>query len=521
MPQDPLELLWSHRLNFAAGGAPLVTIRLMEGQSEIAVRPRGPARLRPRGGAEVALPAGAAVRVRLRESRPATLAHFPLLGQFQFRDRAGLEAARARWEGRGVKVRLRALGGVYGILGRVIDNRTTLLLAEGDGSEAAARAFADEAGRAFGQRPGIFTDLVALPSGTLEVLDASGRRLAEAEGTISLDVEGDAGFVVSRVEHDLGYAAHGFEDRAYRGRLYATVDASGRLAAVDALALEELLRGLVPSEMPSGVAPEALKAQAVTARSNVLAQIGTRHLTDPYVLCAEVHCQAYRGEAAQVPATDAAVRATAGEALFGRRDRSLVDAVYHAMCGGYGEDNEAVWGNIPDPSLRGRPDLPAAEAAAWKGGLADEGRLAAFLTDAPRAWCARPAGGRPDRYRWERRFTQAEVDQIAAPLGTGPVTGMAVPSRGVSGRARSLRLEGGEGSALVQGELRIRRLFRNLPSSMFLVSREGDGWVFRGGGWGHGAGMCQWGAVGRAEAGQDYRLILRAYYSGAEVVRIY
>ncbi|HZY03469.1 MAG TPA: SpoIID/LytB domain-containing protein [Anaeromyxobacteraceae bacterium] len=516
-----MDLLWSHRLNFAAGGAPLVTIRLMEGQSEIAFRPLGPGHLRPRGRAEVAVPAGAALRVRLRGARPATLAHFPLLGQFEFRDRAGLEAARRLWEGRGVKVRLRALGGVYGIMGRVIDNRRSLLLADGDGSEAAAGAFADEAGRAWGQRPGIFTDLVAPPGGTLEVLDAAGRRLAEADGAVSLDVEGDAGFVVSRVEHDPGYAAHGFEDRAYRGRLYATVDAAGRLAAVDALALEELLRGLVPSEMPSSVAPEALKAQAVTARSNVLAQIGTRHLTDPYVLCAEVHCQAYRGEAAQVAATDAAVRATAGEALFSRRDRSLVDAVYHAMCGGHGEDNDAVWGNNPDPNLRGRPDLPAAEVAAWKGGLADEGRLGAFLASGPRAWCARPANGRPDRYRWERRFTRAEVDQVAAPLGTGPVEAMMVLARGVSGRARSLRLQGTQGSALVHGELRIRRLFRNLPSSMFLVRRDGDGWVFRGGGWGHGAGMCQWGAVGRAEAGQDYRLILRSYYSGAEVVRIY
>ncbi len=514
-----MELLWSHRLNFAANGAPLVTIRLMEGQSEVAFRPRGPARLKPRGGAEVALAAGAAVRVRLRDARPATLAHFPLLGQLEFRDHAGLEAARRLWEQRGVRPRLRLLGGIYGILGHVIDNRRNLLLADGDGSEAGVRAFAEHAARAWGERPGTFTDLVARPSGTLDVVDASGRRLASADGVVSLDVEGDAGFAVSRVEHDVGYPAHGFEDRTYRGRLHVTVDASGRLAVVDAVALEELLRGLVPSEMPANLPAEALKAQAVTARSNVLAQIGTRHLTDPYVLCAEVHCQAYRGEAAQVPATDAAVRLTAGEALFGR-DRSLVDAVYHAMCGGYGEDNETVWGNVPDPNLRGRPDLPPGEAAAWKGGLAREARLASFLAGAPRGWCAR-ASGRPDRYRWERRFSQAEVDQIAAPLATGRVAAMVVPARGVSGRARALRIEGAQGSATVHGELRIRRLFRNLPSSMFLVSHDGDAWVFRGGGWGHGAGMCQWGAVGRAGAGQDYRQILRAYYSGAEVARIY
>jgi SpoIID/LytB domain protein len=73
----------------------------------------------------------------------------------------------------------------------------------------------------------------------------------------------------------------------------------------------------------------------------------------------------------------------------------------------------------------------------------------------------------------------------------------------------------------VHGELRIRRLLRNLPSAMFVVDREGPVTVLRGGGWGHGVGMCQWGAVGRAESGQGYREILRASFEGAEVARIY
>jgi SpoIID/LytB domain protein len=57
---------------------------------------------------------------------------------------------------------------------------------------------------------------------------------------------------------------------------------------------------------------------------------------------------------------------------------------------------------------------------------------------------------------------------------------------------------------------------------MFTIDREaGGGWRLRGGGWGHGAGLCQWGAVGRARAGQDHREILRAYFSGAEVAKVY
>jgi stage II sporulation protein D len=517
-PDDPLDLLWSHRLNFAAGGAPLVTIRLMEGQDEITFRPHGRARLRARGGPAVEIPAGEVLRVRARGALPAALTYHPLLGEAEHADRRRVASIRRLWEGRGVEVVQRLTGGVYGIAGHVIDNRHVLLVASGDGSERFAREFAEDAYARYGARTGIFTEVVRRPSGWLEVFDAGGRQVARGDALVTLEVSDDAGVTVARVEHDVGYAAHGFDDRDYRGRLHVTLDASGRLAAVLAIPLEELLRGLVPSELPAGSPREALKAQAVTARSNVLAQIGTRHLTDPYVVCSEVHCQAYRGEAAQAPSTDAAVRATAGEALF--RGRELVDAVYSAMCGGHGEDNDVVWPNLPDPALRGRPDLPTG-GGRWSGGLSEGARLRAFLRDAPGAWCARAAGGPHSRYRWRRRFGPRELEAIGDTLGVGRVRSLEVTQRGVSGRARALEVVGDSGRIVVERELRIRQLLGNLPSAMFVVDRDRDALVLHGGGWGHGVGMCQWGAVGRAQAGQGYRTILRAYYAGADVARIY
>ncbi len=133
----------------------------------------------------------------------------------------------------------------------------------------------------------------------------------------------------------------------------------------------------------------------------------------------------------------------------------------------------------------------------------------------------------PTKYRWERRFTAAEVNALTAPLEVGPVQAMAVADRGVSGRARVLTVAGETGATQVRGELNIRRLFGNLNSAMFLVSAERgpdgkiSGWLFRGGGWGHGVGMCQTGAIGRAEAGQSYRQILEHYFNGAQVSKIY
>lgn len=520
LPGDPLELLWGHRLDFS-GGVPLVTIRLVEGREEIAFSARAPGGLEARGGPRVPVSPGVWLRARVRAGRPATLSYRPLLAEFEARDRSGLARAREAWERRGVPTRIRASGGIYGIAGRVIDNRRSLLVADGTFTEASSAAFAASAFERFGERPRVEAELVARPSGEVEVVGPDGSPLARGDTVVVLETSGSGGFALAAVDRDPAQPGRGTEERSYHGRLLLTVDSSGKLAAVSALPLEELLRGLVPSEMPAGSPTEALKAQAVTARSNVLAQIGTRHLSDPWTLCSEVHCQAYRGDVAQTAATDAAVRATAGEALFGREDRRLVDAVYSAMCGGHGEDNDAVWDTAPDPNLRGRPDLPAASAAAWSGGLASETRLRSFLGGAPPAYCAHAPGAPPDRYRWERHLSAEELDALVGALGVGPVRALLVEARGASGRARSLRVEGERGSATIHGELQIRRVLGNLPSAMFLVEREGDGWVFRGGGWGHGAGMCQWGAIGRAAAGQEYREILRAYYSGAEVARIY
>jgi SpoIID/LytB domain protein len=320
----------------------------------------------------------------------------------------------------------------------------------------------------------------------------------------------------------VGYDFHSFEDRSYRGSLLLTLDRMGKLAVINRVALEDLLSGLVPSEIFARAHPEALKAQAVTARGEVLAKIGLKHLADPYLLCSEQHCAVYKGKTGEVASTNEAVLRTRGEALFSQ-DGRLVDSVYSAVCGGHTENNENVWGGPPDPSLRGQPDLIEGKGEA---GPSPE-NLAAFLSTPEPSACRLSTFSQPSRYRWERHFQSADLDTRTSALGVGHVQAITVTERGVSGRAKALTLSGEEGATEVRGELEIRKLFGMLNSSMFLVEpqRKADGtiteWVFRGGGWGHGVGMCQTGAAGRAEAGQSYRTILRHYFNGAEVSPIY
>lgn len=513
------------RLDFR-GGNPIVPIRLMEGRDQVSFWGRGRLRMRVHGGLEKVVESPARVRwtVRITSGRPAVLSASVQLGEFRFTDKAGLAAEQRQWDERGVKTRVHVLGTVFGISGKVIDNRRYLLLLDGAQPLEEARARQAEFLRTHGVRTTLLEQEVAPPGGVLELLDAEGSSVALGEGRISVEAADDGFIDVAQVEYGVGYDFHSFEDRTYRGALQIAVDRHGKLAAVNLIPLEELLNGLVPAEIFARSHPEALKAQAVTARGEVLAKIGTKHLADPYFLCSEQHCAVYRGLTGEALSTNAAVAKTRGEALFSA-DGRLVDSVYSAVCGGHTEHNDIVWGGPPNPSLRGRPDLIGPPARKLPDPRTE---LGAFL-DVPQlpAACRLSSLTSPGKFRWERRFGREEVDKLTAHLGIGRVVAMAVSERGASGRVRLLTLSGEAGATQLRGELNIRRLFGMLNSGMFLVSLEGGGdgrpaqWVFRGGGWGHGVGMCQTGAIGRAEAGHGYHDILRHYYNGAEVARIY
>ena len=365
--------------------------------------------------------------------------------------------------------------------------------------------------RAKGYRTTLLEDTTVPSTIELAVFDADGRLLAEGPGPLKATPD---------TEVPLEYALGGPPKR-YRGNFILAADQFGTIALVNEVSLEDLMRGLVPAEIFPKAPAEALRAQAVTARGEVLAKIGRRHRADPYFICAEQHCAVYRGVAAETPTTDAAVLATRGEVLLDA-EGYLVDSVFSAVCGGHTENNEAVWGTPKDPSLRGRPDvLPGKKLTATPQNL--EG----FLAERSAFACGNGAFATAHRFRWTKRITRDEATAFLRHLHVGEVMSLVPTERGVSGRLIALQVSGTEAAATIRGELNIRRAFGNLNSAMFTIrpERGTDGrveaWTFDGGGWGHGVGLCQLGAVGRAEAGQRYRDILSHYFGGARVVRIY
>jgi len=496
----------------------------MENRQEVTFVPAGRVRLLLPGTPEkvVEAPAGTPLVVRRVEGTPADRRFRVQVAELAWADKQGVAAERTSWEQRGFQVRLEQLGQVYGIVGKILDNRKVVVLLEPalDATEAAARQA--QLHRTWGATSTLAEEVRTPARVRLRLEMGDGIPLGSSDDGIRAETPGGEGFEVRSVEFGIGYPNHGFETRSYRGGLAFAADSAGTIAVVNLVTLEDLLRGLVPSEIFAAAPAEALKAQAVTARGEVLAKVGTRHLTDPYLLCSEQHCAVYRGRSGEAPSTNAAVEATRGLALFSTEGR-LVDSVYSAVCGGHTEDNDAVWGGVPDPSLRGRPDV-LEPVPGMPDPRRQPERFLAF--DLPAA-CRRGRFAQPTRYRWERRFTAAQLDGLLEPLGIGSVRHLEPLDRGASGRVRRLLVSGTQGATELRGELTIRRQLGMLNSALFVVSEERDArgnpvaFVFRGGGWGHGVGLCQTGAIGRAEAGQDYRAILRHYFNGAEVARIY
>ncbi|WP_083776996.1 SpoIID/LytB domain-containing protein [Anaeromyxobacter sp. Fw109-5] len=268
-----------------------------------------------------------------------------------------------------------------------------------------------------------------------------------------------------------------------RGEELIRVRVSESPERIEELRLEDYVAGVVSGEMPASFPAEALKAQAVAARSYALTRkIEAQAANRRWDIATGVLAQVYR-QGASGPAR-AATAATAGEVMVAGVEP--LEAYFHASCGGTTEAGLAALG-------RGHPYLPSVEC----------GR------------CARAPGA-----RWSVRI-DARALASAARL-RGAATDARVTSRTPSGRAERIEISAGPRRATVAAtDLRQRLGYGRLPSLAFAVRAERGAFVFEGRGHGHGAGLCQWGAAGLAREGRGYREILGHYYPGADVVRMY
>lgn len=297
-----------------------------------------------------------------------------------------------------------------------------------------------------------------------------------------------------------------FNGKRWRGELVISATDEG-LVVVNRLRMDDYVKGVVPLEIGTNAVGDeaAIEAQAVTARSYAV-----MHLAGPsrsYDMLATVADQVYGGVSAETAAGNRAVDRTAGLVLL--YNGLPVNAPYHAACGGSTAEPQDVWNTTGEPYLR---------------------RVSDQIPGTTRYYC-----DQAPRFRWTRAFDGEELRSAVnrylralpgAPGAVGSVRSVTVSTVTPAGRVATLTVETDRRTVAMRGN-EIRDALRTpsgemLFSTYFALDAElGPDGVKRltlhGGGYGHGVGMCQSGAIGRARAGQDFRTILSTYYPGTTV----
>jgi stage II sporulation protein D len=291
-------------------------------------------------------------------------------------------------------------------------------------------------------------------------------------------------------------------EESYRGAIIIVPESAGAVTFINALHVEDYLRGVVPLEIGSlsEAEAEALKAQAIAARTYAYKRMSLNG-GKPFDVASTVADQVYGGANAEAAATDAAISATKDLVIAYNDD--IIDAYYHSTCGGQTANAEDVWGGEGRPYLLSRSD-------ADKGGKPYCGQSAAFRWT--ETWGMSRLSNIIKQHAGEGNFSPG--------YGGGALRRIEVSERHQCGRVKELAVVTSAGKYVTSGEKARFVLRRNnapqqiLRSSNFNSAVIANGEItITGAGYGHGVGMCQVGAIARARAGENFEQILRAYYT--------
>ena len=336
---------------------------------------------------------------------------------------------------------------------------------------------------------------------------------------------------IGKITSGKGWHWQNSRSRSYKGNV-EFININGKITVVNEVGIEQYVYGVVPSEMPSSAHMEALKAQAILARTNVFSKIGSKYKNKPYSLSSDIYSQVYTGIENVNSRTDKAVDETRGMILtYGGR---AAEAVFHSVCGGYLEGNDVVWGSKRLPYLNPKPVISSNRSK--YGDLSVEKNFRKWIDSRPESYCNLDNKDIPEGlnfarkyFRWEVKYSRAKLEKIirsSTGIDIGSLKDITVSSRGESGKAISVIVSGSKNNITIRRELTIRKQLASPPlySANFYVLKSGkdksgypENFIFKGAGFGHGTGMCQIGAVGMAISGKNYREILEFYFHGTEI----
>lgn len=325
---------------------------------------------------------------------------------------------------------------------------------------------------------------------------AANAREATAIGTYAAVSAGDSELTLNGVpfgkEISMSNSAQDYlvVDRRFTGSVTAIWKSPGRMMLINTLPLERYLVGLVGSEISPSWPADAIRAQVVAARTYAQHRIdGIRrsHSNAPFDISSTIMSQVYHGAHVEDSAAFSAVDSTRGEVLY--RNGAPFPSFYHSCCGGRTEHAHNVWKGSAGPPI-----------------IEDK-------------FCSRSPN-----FKWNYSIPVSEFASRlnAAGISIGKVSSIAASQFSDSPRAGMVLIEDENGLTTVEAtELRKVLGYREVKSTWFEISMKGGAINFTGRGYGHGVGMCQWGAKQMAEEGIGYIDILKFYYPDSEVRKLY
>ncbi len=510
---------------------PVVRVGILENKTEMAFEPHGAFVIASKDGKIYRISNKDQWRASVVSSAPAVYAYKIVLSQYN-----NVEDAEKALQDAIVKnpdAELFTTGDYLTLEGDIlIDKRIyRVTLKQNFAGEREARTFLENS-------PGLSETRVV----KLKVKDAEGEiQLTSSKGKNivirnALRLSGSL-ITLNDIKVGEGFHFSRHEDRSYMGEIEIMFGDSGKLYAINVLTLESYLEGVLPGEMLSTFPVEALKAQAIAARTFFLYNFGRRFRDAPYDVTDDVRSQMFIGAGKRDKKIETAIRQTRGLVLT--HNGKLCSTPYSAICGGHTEFAENVWDGDGEPYLQGVLDELSSKSLPESFYLSKEANVTKWVNSSPKVNCNVKEYGTPKfvsystkYFRWEQRYSRLELEGIIREK-TGHDIGSLIDivplERGVSGRLIEVKILGTMDSFTVRKELNIRQAFSKstLYSACFVVEKSGgsdglaDELVFKGAGWGHGVGMCQVGAAMMAYNHKKYAYILHHFYRGAKVDKFY
>lgn len=421
--------------------------------------------------------------------------------------------------------------------------------------------FADDNGKHY--PPGNYAAVIA--KGSIQI--TGGEDIHTVSPSYTLKPVENSFFELKQVTIGVNFHWEQNEDQRFRGTL-KLIQEDDKILAINIIGIEEYLKSVISSEMSATSSPELLKAHAVISRSWLLAQIEkNRKLTvrsenyktsfeseeeiirwydredhHNFDVCADDHCQRYQGITKIF--SDKALKAvedTFGEVLTFNDE--ICDARFSKCCGGISEDFRNAWEPVDHPYLTKIRDSKNGFDSETTD-LTIEKNAVKWILGAPEAFCntadkqiltqVLPGFDQAttDFFRWKTEYTQEELSSLIhhrSGIDFGKILRLEPLERGDSGRLTKLKIHGSKKTLIVGKELEIRKWLSksHLYSSAFVVDYADfqedipQKFILTGAGWGHGVGLCQIGAAVMGEKGYSYSQILKHYFKGAEIEKLY